>query len=84
MTTTARTRRRWRRPLSVEAVTIPSSPQTTRITTRVSPAGAAPLPSWAASKGVGSEGERRRLPWRLGRPPSRLLSHGREHSHLRA
>jgi len=33
-------------------------------------------PSWAASKGVGSEGKRRRLPGRLCRPPSRVLSRG--------
>jgi hypothetical protein len=42
------------------------------------------FPSWAASTGVGAEGERRRCPGRLRRPPSRVLSRGREHSHLRA
>ena len=41
-------------------------------------------PSWAVSKGVGSEEEQRMLPACLCRPPLRLLSRGREHSHLRA
>jgi len=68
MTTTAMTRRRWRRPLSVEAVTIPRSHHTMRITTRV--------PSRGGSFSVLGGQQGRRLgggaanaPWAPG-PPS--------------